>query len=140
MGSLLEPFEFNLNDKISKDEILQEYFKNKEGSITYEVEKLRMLAGRKKSALELNLTDLKTEIETMKKQLNSKNSDRLEELKLTKQLKLKQKELLKKEEGLFFDKAQVDVETDEAIQELTNDYNFNVIIGAKFKLQIVKAE
>ena len=34
----------------------------------------------------------------------------------------------------------VDVETDEAIQELTNDYNFNVIIGAKFKLQIVKAE
>ncbi len=140
MGSLLEPFEFNLNDKISKDEILQEYFKNKEGSIAYEVEKLRMLAGRKKSALELNLTDLKTEIETMKKQLNSKNSDRLEELKLTKQLKLKQKELLKKEEGLFFDKAQVDVETDEAIQELTNDYNFNVIIGAKFKLQIVKAE
>ncbi|MDY6383843.1 MAG: hypothetical protein SPL70_08095, partial [Cyanobacteriota bacterium] len=133
-------FEFNLSDKISKDEILQEYFKNKEGSITYEVEKLRMLAGRKKSALELNLTDLKTEIETMKKQLNSKNSDRLEELKLTKQLKLKQKELLKKEEGLFFDKAQVDVETDEAIQELTNDYNFNVIIGAKFKLQIVKAE
>ena len=99
-----------------------------------------MLAGRKKSALELNLTDLKTEIETMKKQLNSKNSDRLEELKLTKQLKLKQKELLKKEEGLFFDKAQVDVETDDAIQELTNDYNFNVIIGAKFKLHIVKAE
>ena len=140
MGSLLEPFEFNLNDKISKDEILQEYFKNKEGSIAYEVEKLRMLAGRKKSVLELNLTDLKTEIETMKKQLNSKNSDRLEELKLTKQLKLKQKELLKKEEGLFFDKAQVDVETDDAIQELTNDYNFNVIIGAKFKLQIVKAE
>lgn len=140
MGSLLEPFEFNLNDKISKDEILQEYFKNKEGSIAYEVEKLRMLAGRKKSVLELNLTDLKTEIETMKKQLNSKNSDRLEELKLTKQLKLKQKELLKKEEGLFFDKAQVDVETDDAIQELTNDYNFNVIIGAKFKLHIVKAE
>ena len=140
MGNLLEPFEFNLNDKISKDEILQEYFKNKEGSIAYEVEKLRMLAGRKKSALELNLTDIKTEIETMKKQLNSKNSDRLEELKLTKQLKLKQKELLKKEEGLFFDKAHVDVETDDAIQELTNDYNFNVIIGAKFKLQIVKAE
>ena len=138
MGSLLEPFEFNLNDKISKDEILQEYFKNKEGSIAYEVEKLRMLAGRKKSALELNLTDLKTEIETMKKQLNSKNSDRLEELKLTKQLKLKQKELLKKEEGLFFDKAQVDVETDDAIQELTNDYNFNVIIGAKFKIQLIK--
>lgn len=124
-----------LVNRISEEEILKEYFKNKEGSIAYEVEKLIMLAGRKKSQLEGRLNDLRTEIKDLKKRIDGKVADRLEELKLIKQLKVLEKELLRKEEGLFFEKAQIDVDTEKQVEELTKNSNFKVHIGQKFRLQ-----
>jgi hypothetical protein len=41
-----------------------------------------------------------------------------------------------KEEKLFFAEAQVDVDTEKEIEELTNSYNFNVLTSCKFKLRI----
>ena len=63
-------------------------------------------------------------------------TDRLEELKLTKRLRVIEKELKQKEENLFFAQAQVDVETEKEIEELTNSYNFNVLTSCKFKLRL----
>ncbi len=37
---------------------------------------------------------------------------------------------------LFFDTAQIDVDTEETIKNLTNEYNFKVLSHRKFKLQI----
>lgn len=125
----------SLDDLVTDEKILSDYFKNKEGSIAYEVEKIKMLAGRKKSQLEVTLNDLRGEIKEIKKQLNGKITDRLEELKLTKRLRVIEKELKQKEEGLFFDKAQIDVDTEREIEELTNSANFRVIKACKFRLQ-----
>ena len=44
------------------------------------------------------------------------------------------KGLLKKEEGLFFDKAQIDADTEQEIQELTDKKRFRVNIECYFKL------
>lgn len=131
-GSLLEDFG-NLDEKISKDGIIKEYIKSQEGSFAFEVEKIKLVAGRKKTQLETDLNDIKTEIKDLKKQACA---SKLEELKTTKRVKVLEKELLKREEKLFYDKAQIDVETEKEIADLTDEYNFNVLMSPHFKVQM----
>lgn len=141
LGSLLEDFGCgNLDDKISKEDIIKEYIKNKEGSFAFEVEKLKLLAGRKKTQLEMDLNDIKTEIKNLNNQLASGVSSQLEKLQATKKLRLLERELLKKDEALFFDKAQIDVETEKEIADLTNEYNFKVLVSPHFKVQIFNTQ
>lgn len=132
LGSLLEDFG-NLDEKISKDEIIKEYIKSQEGSFAFEVEKIKLVADRKKTQLETDLNDIKTEIKDLKKQACA---NKLEELKTTKQIKVLEKELLQREEKLFYDKAQIDVETEKEIADLTDEYNFNVLMSPHFKVQM----
>lgn len=133
-GSILNDFGVgNLDDKISKDEILKDYFRKNEGSLAFEIEKIKLLAGRKKIQLETSLNDIKTEIKELKKQIGTLSG--IEELKITKQIKVLQNDLMKHEENLFFEQAEIDVETEKEIKELTNEYNFNVLISPHFKLQ-----
>lgn len=127
----------NLDDKVIANDILIDYLKSKEGSIAYEVERIKLQAGRQKAKLETNLNDLRTEVKELNKQLSSKMTDRLEELKVTKRLKVIEKELKQKEENLFFAQAEVDVKTEKEIEELTNSYNFNVLTSCKFKLRLL---
>lgn len=137
LGSILEDFGIgNLDDKIVKEDLLKQYFKDKEGSISYETERLKMLAGRKKASLEVDLKELKNKIDELQKELNSNKLAGLEELQATKEIKVLQHDLRKKENDLFFDTAQIDVDTEEAIKALTNEYNFKVLSHRKFKLQI----
>ena len=124
----------DLDNKIDKNKYIEEYISSKQGSFAYEIEKLKMLSGRKKSELEFNLKDLKAEIERMKKESKNTNTPIWEELGNTKQLKLKQKELMKKEENLFFDKAQIDADTEKEIAELTEKQHFRVVTNCYFKL------
>lgn len=93
-----------------------------------------MLAGREKANLELRLKDLKTEVENLKKKLNDKLADRLEELQITKQLKILENDLRQQENDLFFDIAQVDVDTENKIKELTEKSRFRVGQTSCFKL------
>ncbi len=132
-GNLLTSF--ISDDFISDEQILKDYFKRKESSIEYEIEKLKMTSGRKKAELENDLKKLRVQAAAMKTQLTNKNMDRLEKLKLTKELKILQKELMEKEEHLFFNQAQVDADTEKQISELTNKYNFKVHKSLRFRLQ-----
>lgn len=138
-GKLLEDFAGagNLDDRISKEDIIKEYIENKEGSFAFEIEKLKLLAGRKKTQLETDLNDIKTEIKELK---NTTAPNKLEELKIIKRIKVLEKELLQREEKLFYDKAQIDVETEKEIAELTNKYNFRVLISPNFKVQIFNTQ
>lgn len=134
-GKLLQNFAGvgSLDDKISKEDIIKEYIKNKEGSFAFEVEKIKLLAGRKKTQLEADLNDIKTEIKELQ---NTTAPNKLEELKIVKQINVLEKELLKREEKLFYDKAQIDVETEKEIADLTDEYNFKVLMNPHFKVQI----
>ena len=135
---LFEDFEEagNLDDKVVKEDIIRDYLRSKEGSIAYEIEKIKLIAGRKKAQLQTDLNELRDEVKELNKQLQNKMTDRLEELKVTKRLRLIEKELREKEEKLFFAEAQVDVDAEKEIEELTNSYNFNVLTSCKFKLRI----
>ena len=83
------------------------------------------------------MNDIKTEIKELK---NTTAPNKLEELKIIKQIKVLEKELLQREEKLFYDKAQIDVETENEIAELTNKYNFRVLISPNFKVQIFNTQ
>lgn len=141
-GKLLQDFAGigSLDDKILKKDIIKEYIKNKEGSFAFEVEKLKLLAGRKKTQLETDLNDIKTEIKELNNKLTGGVSSQLEKLQATKKLRLLERELLKKDEALFYDKAQIDVETENEIAELTNEYNFKVLVSPHFKVQIFNTQ
>lgn len=54
-----------------------------------------------------NNTTLGENLFGLKKQLNNKMTDRLQELEITKQLKILENDLRKQENDLFFDMAQV---------------------------------
>lgn len=138
-GNLLTDFEGveNLDNKISKTEILKEYFKKKEGSIAYAIEKLKFISGRKKAALDVHLKDLKLQITEIKKQLETKSMTNIQEIELTKQLRILENDLRKSDNDLFFDTLQIDEDTKKEIAELTNEYNFRVLTGRKFRLQFM---
>lgn len=127
----------NLDFKIDRNKIIEEYILSKKGSFAFEAERIKMLAGRKKANLELHLKDLKTEVEELKKKLNDKLTDRLEELQITKQLKIIENDLRKQENELFFDTAQVDVDTENEIAELTKKNRFQANPNCFFKLYFV---
>ena len=82
----------------------------------------------------LHLKDLKTEINELKQKLNSKELDRLEELQITKQLKVLENDLRKQENDLFFDMAQVDIDTENEIKQLTEKSRFRIGQNLFFKL------
>lgn len=125
-----------LDFKISKDDLLEDYLKRKKGSFGFGIEKIKMLAGRKKSALEVSLNDLKTEIKDFKKQIENGIYDRFEELKITKKIKVLENELKKRSDNLFFVSAQIEAETEEAIEELTKTSRFKVNLDRCFKVTL----
>ena len=55
---------------------------------------------------------------------------------------LKYSELIKERDWdlVIFDEAQVDVDAEKEIEELTNSYNFNILTSCKFKLRLLKEQ
>ena len=69
---------------------------------------------RQKAALEQTLESLRQETSKIKESIGSAK-DRLEELKIQKQINEMEKQLRKKEEGLFLDQARIDVAAEDEI-------------------------
>ena len=85
-----------------------------------------------------NNTTLGENLFGLKKQLNNKMTDRLQELEITKQLKILENDLRKQENNLFFDMAQVDVDTENEIKELTAKTRFKASPSNYFTLYFEK--
>ncbi|MCD7780770.1 MAG: DEAD/DEAH box helicase, partial [Candidatus Gastranaerophilales bacterium] len=103
-GNLLENFAGagNLDDKVSKEEILKDYLRRKQGSFAFEIEKIKLLAGREKSRLEFDINEIRAKVKDLTKALDNKMIDKFEKLKIQKQLNLLKKDLLKNEKMLFY--------------------------------------
>lgn len=139
LGSLLTDFENvkNIDELITDSELMNDYFKNKEGSIAYEIEKIKLLSGRKKTELEVNIKDMKKEIDSLKKQIDTEGMPRMDEIRLKKKLRILNDNMRKQDNDLFFDMLRIDEDTKNEIAELTNEYNFKIFKGRKFRIQII---
>ena len=92
----------------------------------------------KKAALDVHLKDLKLQITEIKKQLETKSMTNIQEIELTKQLRILENDLRKQENDLFFDMAQVDVDTENEIKELTAKTRFKASPSNYFTLYFEK--
>lgn len=73
-----------------------------------DVDLIKIKASRQKSTLEQKLSEARQEFKKIRETF-SNASDRLSELRIQKQLNVAEKELKRKEEGLFLDQARIDV-------------------------------
>lgn len=79
-----------------------------------DVDLIKIKASRQKSMLEQKLSEARQEVKKIRETF-SNASDRLSELRIQKQLNVAEKELKRKEEGLFLDQARIDVAAEDEI-------------------------
>lgn len=129
-GVSAKPLEMQTEEKIKKD-----IFNDKRKNFAADIDLIKMRALREKAMLEQNINETKQHVAQTRGQLSMVN-DRLEELKIQKQLNLLEKELRKKEEGLFFDQMQIDIQMEEKIENLTGTANMKIKAINLFEVKI----
>ncbi len=97
-----------------EDELKNNYIKQQEGAFNTDIDIIKMRSSRQKAVLEQTLESLRQETSKIKESIGSAK-DRLEELKIQKQINEMEKQLRKKEEGLFLDQARIDVAAEDEI-------------------------
>mgnify|MGYP000009496451 FL=1 len=122
-GSFGKTLDIQTEEKIKED-----IFNDKRKNFAADIDLIKMRAAREKTLLEQKINETKQKVTQTRNKLSEVN-DRLEELKIQKQLNLLEKELRKKEEGLFFDQMQIDVQTEEKIDNLTGTANLKIKAG-----------
>ena len=115
-----------LDTRIQRD-LKERYIKENTGKFDADVDLIKIKASRQKSALEQNISEARQDVKKIRETLSTA-SDRLSELKIQKELNVAEKELKKKEEGLFLDQARIDVATEDEID------NIRGTDGIEFKL------
>ena len=92
-----------------------------------DVDLIKLRATRQKSVLEQNLLEAKEEAKKLR-DLMAEARDRLVELKLQKQLNVAEKDLKRKEEGLFLEQARIDVAAEDKINHIraVDDIEFDL--------------
>lgn len=115
-----------LDTRIQRD-LKERYIKENTGKFDADVDLIKIKASRQKSALEQNISEARQDVKKIRETLSTA-SDRLSELKIQKELNVAEKELKKKEEGLFLDQARIDIATEDEIDNIrgTDGIEFNL--------------
>ena len=90
---------------------------------------------RQKAVLEQTLETLRQETSKIKESIGSAK-DRLEELKIQKQINEMEKQLRKKEEVLFLEQMRIEATTEEQIEQLCAIDNIEVKLSKVFKVMV----
>ena len=96
-----------LDTRIQRD-LKERYVNDYASKFDADVDVIKIKASRQKSVLEQNISEARQEVKKIR-ETTSDASDRLSELRIQKQLNVAEKELKRKEEGLFLDQARIDV-------------------------------
>ena len=118
-----------------EDELKNNYIKQQEGAFNTDIDIIKMRSSRQKAVLEQTLESLRQETSKIKESIGSAK-DRLEELKIQKQINEKEKQLRKKEEGLFFEQMRIEATAEEQIEQLCATDNIEVKLSKVFKVVV----
>ena len=102
-----------LDTRIQRD-LKERYVNDYASKFDADVDAIKIKASRQKSVLEQNISEARQEVKKIR-ETTSDASDRLSELRIQKQLNVAEKELKRKEEGLFLDQARIDVAAEDEI-------------------------
>ncbi len=133
------------HSSISKERLpltIEEDYKNKyiqeqQNTFNTDIDLIKMKASRQKSVLEQNVETIRIEVSKIKEML-ANASDRLEELKIQKQLNLREKDLRKKEEGVFLEQMRIEATAEDEIEKICGIEGISVVVSPIFKVQFQK--
>lgn len=118
---------------ILEENIKNRYIKEQEHSFNADIDLIKIKASRQKSVLEQDVELVRTEVAKIKETL-ANASDRLEELKIQKQVNLREKELRKKEEGLFLEQMRIEATAKDEIELLCGTNGLTLNLSSIFKI------
>ena len=124
-----------LDIRIQRD-LKERYIKENTGKFDADVDVIKIKASRQKSVLEQNLSEARQDVKKIREMLATA-SDRFTELKIQKELNVAEKELKRKEGGLFLDQARIDVAAEDEIDNIRGVDNIEFDLNKIFKLEIV---
>ncbi len=111
------------------------YIKQQENSFNADIDIIKMRSSRQKAVLEQTIETLRQETSKIKESIGSAK-DRLEELKIQKQINEMEKQLRKKEEGLFFEQMRIEANAEEQIEQLCATDNIEIKLSKVFRILI----
>lgn len=94
---------------------------------------IKIKASRQKSVLEQDVELVRTEVAKIKETLINA-SGRLKELKIQKQANLRENELRKKEEGLFWEQIRIKASDKDEIEKLCRTNGISVVVSPILKV------
>lgn len=104
-----------LDNRIDTDELLEKEKAQLSPLQKEKIEDMKLQTARKKSVLKHNLDNLDRRLKALRGRLNE-TEDRLEKLKLQKQINTLYKEYLQKQESQYFDEMQLDMQLEKKIE------------------------
>lgn len=122
-------------DVALENELKQIYLKEKGQTFEEDIDIIKIRANQAKVRLEKKLEGLREQIKSIKENL-SKATDRLVELKIKRELNTLEKELKQKEESLFLEQMQIDVDTENQISFMQGLDGITIKTGRLFRVYI----
>ena len=122
---------------VSKDKQVERYLSENDTAQSEEIERIKLRAMRKKTALEHSLDDLKVQIKTARQELSANSGDRLKEYAVEKELKELEKQLRAKEQTLFFEQMKIDVAAEEEIEAISAKTRYDARVTKHFIVKVV---
>lgn len=135
------PYMFKYADKESEleasveNELKLAYLKEMNQTFEEDIDIVKIRANQEKARLEKKLEGLREQVKSIKENL-SKATDRLAELKIKRELNALEKELKQKEEGLFLEQMQIEVDTENQINSMQGLDGIIIKTGRLFKVHV----
>ena len=135
------PYMFKYADKESEleasveNELKLAYLKEMNQTFEEDIDIVKIRANQEKARLEKKLEGLREQVKSIKENL-SKATDRLAELKIKRELNALDKELKQKEEGLFLEQMQIEVDTENQINSMQGLDGIIIKTGRLFKVHV----
>lgn len=126
-----------LDRLLPQTELIQRSIEKANPAITEEIEQMKRRVIRQKAGLEHNLADMKTQVETIRCELeNADGKQKTEQAKIQRRLKLAQAELRKRENSLYAECSQLDSELERQIAEFGDKHRFTAKVTRHFTLKV----
>lgn len=117
-------------------QLVSDYVSKLNTAAQEEIERIKLRAERRKTALEHSLDDIRAEIKAVKQELESEAGDRLKELTMGKRLKVLEKDLRGREQTLFYEQMLVNVAAEDEIAAITGGEQYTVRTRRQFAVKV----
>ncbi|MDL2288578.1 SWF/SNF helicase family protein [Oscillospiraceae bacterium OttesenSCG-928-F05] len=125
-----------LDELVPTDELVHNYASKLDSAAQEEIERIKLRAERRKTALEHSLDDIRAEIKAAKQEQENESGDRLKELTTAKRLKVLEKDLRSREQALFYDQMRVNVAAEDEIAAITGKEQYTVRTRRQFVVKV----